>query len=99
MHESGTVSRAPRRAFTPSPGVVGRDMGGAAVLIHLDSNRIFELNPTGARIWAHLKDGCDTQQIAERLRTEFHGVPAETLAGTVDELLASLEREGLIRGL
>ena len=48
----------------PSPGVVARDMGGSAVLVHLESNRIFELNATGARVWSLFNKACTETRFA-----------------------------------
>ena len=79
----------------PSPGVVARDMGGSAVLVHLESNRIFELNATGARVWSLLEEGLDRDEICHRLQQEFE-VSAADVALTVDALLVSLESEHLI---
>jgi hypothetical protein len=79
-----------------SPGVVARDMGSAAVLIHLESNRIFELNSTGARVWALIGEGLGRDAIVAQLGREFSGV--EELPETVDDLLEQLRREGLIDG-
>ena len=81
----------------PSEGVVARAMGSAAVVIHLESNRIFELNATGARIWSMLEQGLDRDAICGRLRDEFDA-PDNDVERTVDDLLAELLREGLIRG-
>jgi coenzyme PQQ synthesis protein D (PqqD) len=79
----------------PSPGVVARDMGGSAVLVHLESNRIFELNVTGARVWSLLEQGLHRDEICRRLQQEYEA-PAEDVAATVDALLVSLESEHLI---
>jgi len=70
-------------------------MGGSAVLVHLESNRIFELNATGARVWSLLEQGLHRDEICARLEQEFEASDAD-LAETVDALLASLEREHLI---
>jgi hypothetical protein len=75
--------------------VVARDMGGSAVLVHLESNRIFELNATGARVWSLLEQGLSRDEICARLQQEFQ-VSVEDVAATVDALLASLEGERLI---
>jgi hypothetical protein len=82
-------------AFATSPGVVAREMDGVAVLIHLASNRIFELNGPGARIWALVGEGCTRDQIVSRLGAEFRD--SQDLDSAVDDLLAALTREGLIR--
>jgi hypothetical protein len=70
-------------------------MGGSAVLVHLESNRIFELNATGARVWSLLEQGLGRADICARLQEEFQ-VSDTDVAETVDALLESLEREHLI---
>ncbi len=77
----------------PAPDVVARDLGDSAVLIRLSTNRIYELNPTGARIWELLANGATRQDIIEALEREFDG---EGIAAEVDELLGTFEAEGLI---
>ena len=79
----------------PCPDVIARNMGTAAVLIHLESNRIFELNATGARIWALVEQGLDRDAICAQLEQEFEG-PAADVQQSVDELISELAREGLI---
>lgn len=79
----------------PSEGVVAREMDGSAVLIHLESNRIYELNSTGVRIWSMLEQGLERAEICARLRQEFVGADGE-LERTVDDLLSELLRERLI---
>jgi hypothetical protein len=79
----------------PSKEVVAREMGSATVLIHLENNRIFELNATGARIWTMLEQGLGRSEICARLQEEFES-PAGELTQTVDDLLAELARERLI---
>jgi hypothetical protein len=84
-----------KSVLRPRPGVVARDMNGSAVLVHLDTNRIYELNATGARIWSLLEQGLDRQSILSQLCEEF-AVPAADIEQEVGELLAMLESEGLI---
>jgi hypothetical protein len=72
-------------------------MNGSAVLVHLDTNRIYELNATGARVWALLEQGLDREAIISRLREQF-GVEDAEIESAVDELLAKLASEGLIGG-
>lgn len=86
---SGTIRRA--------EGVVARDMGDRAVLIQLRTNRIFELNASGLKIWAMLEHGAARDEICARLRGEL-AVPPVEIEGAVDDLLAALRREELIHG-
>lgn len=84
------------RALAQSLGVVVRDVGGASVLIHLASNRIFELNGPGARVWALVGAGLNREEIVRQLASDYPA--AADLEASVDDLLSALEREGLIRG-
>ena len=80
----------------PHPEVISRRLGDAAVLVHLTSNRIFELNATGARIWELICEGLDEPAISAKLAEEFDVEPtlaAEELRG----LLARLRHEGLVQ--
>jgi hypothetical protein len=79
----------------PSPDVIARNVGTSAVLIHLDSNRIFELNATGSRVWTLLEEGLDRDAICARLHAEFDSSP-EDVNREVDELLSELKRERII---
>jgi hypothetical protein len=65
------------------------------VLVNLRTNRIFELNRTGARLWELLGEGSSESQIVEGLRAEFE-VPQEDLEREVRTLIGSLLDEGLI---
>jgi hypothetical protein len=81
--------------YKPAPQVLARRMPGGAVLVHLDANRIFELNETGARIWEMLHEGVDRDGVLQRLAEEFD-VDAERAVREVDRLLGELVREGLL---
>lgn len=79
----------------PRSGVVAREMNGSAVLVHLETNRIYELNATGARIWSMLEEGLNCAAISGRLEDEF-SVSSTEATQAVDDLVAELTREGLI---
>ena len=70
-------------------------LGDSAVLIRLNTNKIYELNVTGARIWDVIASGATREEIVSVLQQEFGGEPDE-IAGAVDELLDALRGEGLI---
>lgn len=86
---------AHRGSLRPGPDVIARRLGEAAVLVHLPSNRIFELNATGARIWDLLCEGLDAAQIQARLIEEFT-VDAARAADELGDLLARLRDAGLL---
>jgi len=71
-------------------------MGEAIVLVHLPTNRIFELNVTGARIWELIRDGVLLPDIVRQLVAEFEIDEAHAnreIATIVDQL----QREGLLQ--
>jgi Coenzyme PQQ synthesis protein D (PqqD) len=79
------------------PDVVARRVGETAVLVHLGSNRIYELNDTGARIWALSADGATVEGLVDRLEREFE-VDRGQLASEVALIVDDLVREGLFEG-
>jgi hypothetical protein len=86
--------RTPTR-WKPGPDVLAERLEDQVVLVHLRSNRMFELNRTGARMWELLEAGGDVEEIRRSLRAEF-AVDAERLEREMDALLAELSRERLI---
>ncbi|HEX5583909.1 PqqD family protein [Gaiella sp.] len=81
----------------PSPDVVSRRLGDEVVLVHLRTNRIFSLSPTGARLWELLSDGMSRPEIEQQLRDEYD-VSREAVSAEIDSLVATLEAEALVRG-
>ncbi len=88
-------NRMPGPRFRPSPEVIAQSLGGELVLLHLGTERFYELNPTTARLWELLCAGHDAAQIREQLLREFE-VDPEQLAGEVRAILASLRDEDLV---
>ena len=78
-----------------NPQVVARRLGAASVLVNLDSNAIYELNVTGARVIDLLASGVDDLAVPGQLRTEFDDV-SETVQSDVRRLLGELQMAGLI---
>ncbi len=75
--------------------MVGQRLDDVLVVVHLETNRIHELNRTGARFWELLQDEPDIEQIEERLVEEFDVSRAE-LRAEIDRLIAELEAERLV---
>jgi len=65
------------------------------VLVRLATNRIYELNATGARIWELLTQQKPRTEIIDVLEREFAADRPE-LEVAFDELIASLRAEGLV---
>jgi hypothetical protein len=81
----------------PSPDVVCRQLGDGAVLIHLETNQIYELNATGHCIWTLVQTGLSGAAIRERIQEEY-AVDPRRAASEIEDLLALLGRERLITG-
>ena len=81
--------------FRPQPDVVSRRLDEQTVLVNLRTNKIFELNSTGARMWELLEGRPSESQIVAQLLAEFD-VSQGQLEGEVRALLDSLLEEGLI---
>jgi hypothetical protein len=75
----------------PHPQVVDTELDTAeVVLLHLDSQTYYSLNPTGTRIWQGVKQGLNLQEISQRLQTVFEVEPDRadrSVLALVDELL------------
>ena len=79
----------------PSSETVATRLGDEIVLVHLKTERMHVLNPTGARLWELLCAGGDWTDIRSVLLEEFD-VTAEQLDAEVEELLRVLSTEQLI---
>ena len=83
------------RGLRPNPDVLSKRLDQAAVLVHIATNRIFELNETGTRVWEMLCKGFDRDHILRQLVDEFD-VPPLRAARELDELIVQLRAEGLL---
>ena len=81
---------------TPNPDVVSRRLGDEVVLVHLKTNRIFSLSPTGARFWELLSDGRSRTEIEAELLREYD-VSRDEVSAEIDSLMRTLEAEQLVR--
>jgi hypothetical protein len=95
MDQQDSATQRVRR-LEPSQDVVGQRLGDEVVLVSLETNRIFELNRTGARFWELLQSETDRRRIEEQLLEEF-AVTEEELSAEVDRLIKSLDDEELVR--
>jgi len=91
--KNGTKNAVPQ--FKVNPDVIAQRMGNEVVLIHLRTNRIYELNRTAARLWELIKAGYDRAQIQQQMLQEFD-VDQEQLAQEIEALLSLLCAENLV---
>lgn len=93
IHEMETTSTY--AGYRPHPDVIVQRMGEEVMLLHLESNRFFELNRTAARLWELLASGCNRAQLEQQMLQEFEVDPTQ-LAREIDGLLATLSAQELI---
>ena len=78
-----------------SPDVVFRMLGEGAVLVHLPSNEVYELNATGSRVWALVEQGLNLDGIVAAVVAEFDIDPG-TARQECEDLLGDLLARGLL---
>ena len=79
----------------PNPNVAFKLVDDEAVLVHLETNRIFTLTETGARFWQLLAEGRDRPAIEQEL-LRVYDVAEPDLVAEVDSLLRKLAAEDLV---
>jgi len=87
---------APGSRVRHDPSVLAKRVDDEIVLVHMETNRIYELNRTAAALWDVLEAGATQAELEQRLALEFDVEPDE-LAREIDELLGHLMSERLIR--
>ncbi len=75
--------------------VIAQQVGDTAVLVNLSSNRIYELNASGARVWELLDTARSVEAIIGEIAEEFALSP-DVVRDDVAPLVAEFVREGLI---
>ncbi len=70
-------------------------MGRSSVLVHLPTNRIYELNDTGAHIWELIESGASRSTVIADLVDQYAVETAEA-SRAVDALIEELRREHLL---
>jgi hypothetical protein len=93
-NQGGTPPAGGER-WIPSQDVVAERTGDRVVLIHMQTNKIFELNSTGARVWELLNEGEMEDGIVRRMSEEFD-VEDERLRQEVRTLLRRLSDEKMV---
>jgi hypothetical protein len=91
----GNEARREAGGFRPSADAVTKQVGDETVLVHLQTNRIYTLNRTGARFWELLEEGRDVEQAQEQMLHEFDVGP-DQLRNEVDALMEELLQRRLL---
>lgn len=75
--------------------VAARRLEDEVVLVNLQTNHIYSLNATGARVWELLDVPRTRDEVVDALLGEFD-VARQTLESETDELLSSLAEAKLV---
>lgn len=84
-----------RKEVRVAEGVVFRDLGNDAILLHLGTGRYFGLDPVAARMWTALEAAGTVEGAVDPL-TEEYDVEPERLRRDLEELVAALAERHLV---
>jgi hypothetical protein len=82
-------------SLLPSPDVLWQRLDDEVIVMQLKTDRIFSLNPTGARFWELIAGGMKLAAVCEKMGEEFDVAP-EVLAAEVERILTLLIGEQLL---
>ena len=85
----------PKGSWRPDPDVITQLVQGETVLVHLQTNEIYALNPTATRAWDLLAAGSSRGEVEAALLQEFD-VPPDQLRGEMDTLIVELVEKKLL---
>jgi hypothetical protein len=81
----------------PRAGVVCQPVSDGAVLLDMESEIYYGLNPVGREIWALLPPACGTlTALCAELRRRYPDVSEDVLRADVTDLLDDLVQGGLV---
>ena len=86
-----------RQLYYRSDRVDETRVGDRVVLYQRDRGTGVVLNPAGSSVWDALSEPRSPDDIVSDLVARYDGVPPEKVAADVDEYLASLEAQALVR--
>lgn len=75
--------------------VVGADVADDAILLDIDSGYFFQLNSTGAKIWAFVEQPQTLGALTDHMAASYK-VDAETCRSDVAEFVADLIERGVL---
>ncbi|MCW3846656.1 PqqD family protein [Sphingomonas sp. LB-2] len=77
------------------PGLVAADVADDAILLDIDSGYFFQLNRTGAKIWALVAEPQSLGAVCDHMANGFR-VDPETCRSDVTEFVADLLERGVL---
>ena len=84
-----------KQIFTKRSDAKDKIIDGKAIIINLESGSYFLLNETGSRLWQLLDGKRNVKEIVKKIHSEFEA-EQHIIEKDVSELIAKLEKEGLV---
>ena len=81
--------------YRPTPDALFATLSDGAVVLDIQTKKYFSLNDTGARIWALIREGLNTNDIVSVLLDEYD-VSTSAAREAVSALVESLASQRLI---
>jgi len=78
-----------------APQVITETIDGEAIMINLGTGNYYSVAGSGAEVCGFLEQGADVEMVIESL-SQGYEAPRDSIASAVRDLIADLEREGLI---
>ena len=94
VHHSAALPSLQLRVRVPGQ-VLMRQVGEEMVMLNLERENYYGLDPVGARLMLIAESGATLEQISERLLEEFDAAP-EQVRGDVQRVAAELLAAGLL---
>jgi hypothetical protein len=79
----------------PSDAAIESSVGDETVLLNLDNDTYYGLDPVGTRIWELLKEGRSTAEICRLLGAQYE-VEQVTIENDVRNFLTDLKTHGIV---
>ena len=81
--------------FVASKRQVACEVGGEAVILHLDDGIYYSLNPVGAHVWTLLQQPRSSEELVQHVLAEFE-VDEQRCRMDIEALLEALRLRALI---
>lgn len=81
--------------ISPSQNVVYQEVSGETVLLDLESEQYFGLDPVGTRIWSLIQAQANVDTIVDRVHEEYEA-EKDKIRSDVVALITRLENSGLV---
>ena len=86
----------PRPSYRVATDVVSRGVRDETVLLNLESEEYFGLDPVGTRMWQVIEETGDPEEVIRRLLPEYD-VEESVLRRDLANLIQRLEKAGLLQ--